>query len=62
MCKTETPLWRQVVSAMHESRAGLGGLRNESARGTLRYGPSGSERTDCSDRWCSEGNVLEGVK
>ena len=30
---------------MHERRAGLGGLRNEHARGPLRYGPSGSERT-----------------
>ena len=28
---------------MHERRAGLGGLRNEYARGPLRYGPSGSE-------------------
>ena len=44
---------------MHERRAGLGGLRNEYARGPLRYGPSGSERTGCSDRWCSEGIVLE---
>ena len=43
---------------MHGRRAGLGGLRNEHARGSLRYGPSGSERTDCSDRWCSEGVVL----
>ena len=34
---------------MHERRAGLGGLRNEYARGPLRYGPSGSERTGCSD-------------
>ena len=29
-------------------------LRNENTRGSLRYGPSGSERTGCSDRWCSE--------
>ena len=27
----ETPLWRQIVSVMHERRAGLGGLRNEHA-------------------------------
>ena len=50
------------MSVMHERRAGLGGLRNEYARGPLRYGPSGSERTGCSDRWCSEGVVLGGVK
>ena len=43
---------------MHGRRAGLGGLRNEHARGPLRYRPSGSERTGCSDRWCSEGVVL----
>ena len=43
---------------MHGQRAGLGGLRNEYARGPLRYGPSGSERTDCSDIWCSGGIVL----
>ena len=43
---------------MHGQRAGLGGLRNEHARGPLRYGPSGSERTGCSDRWCSGGIVL----
>ena len=42
---------------MHERRAGLGGLRNEYARGPLRYGPSGSERTGCSNRWCSGGIV-----
>ena len=47
---------------MHERRAGLGGLRNEHARGPLRYGPSGNERIGCSDRWCSEGVVLGGVK
>ena len=47
---------------MHGQRAGLGGLRNEYARGPLRYGPPGSERTGCSDRWCSEGVVLGGVK
>ena len=29
-------------------------------RGPLRYGPSGNERTSCSDRWCSEGVVLWG--
>ena len=46
------------MSVLHEGRAGLGGLRNEHARGPLRYGPSGSERRDCSDRWCSEGVVL----
>ena len=50
------------MSVMHEWRAGLGGLRNEYARGPLRYGPSGSERTGCSDRWCSKGVVLGGVK
>ena len=27
-------------------------------RGPLRYGPSGSERTGCSDRWCSGGITL----
>ena len=27
-------------------------------RGILRYGPSGSDRTGCSDNWCSEGIVL----
>ena len=43
---------------MHRQCAGLGGLRNEYARGPLRYGPSGSERTGCSDRWCSGGIVL----
>ena len=43
---------------MHGQRAGLGGLRNEYARGPLRYRPSGSERTGCSDRWCSGGIVL----
>ena len=43
---------------MHERRVGLGGLRNEHARGPLRYGPSGSERTSCSNIWCSEGVVL----
>ena len=48
--------------ATHERRAGLGGLRNEYARGPLRYGSSGSERTGCSDRWCSKGVVLREVK
>ena len=43
---------------MHERREGLGGLRNEYARGPLRYGPSGSERTGCPNRWCSGGIVL----
>ena len=43
---------------MHGHRAGLGRLRNEYARGPLRYGPSGSERTGCSDRWCSGGILL----
>ena len=43
-------------------RAGLGRLRNEYARGPLRYGPSCSERTGCSDGWCSEGVVLGEVK
>ena len=47
---------------MHGQSAGLGGLRNEYARGPLRYRPSGSERTSCSNRWCSEGVVLGGVK
>ena len=47
---------------MHERRAGLGGLRNEYAKGPLRYEPLGSERTGCSDRWYSEGVVLGGVK
>ena len=47
---------------MHGRRAGLGGLRNEYARGPLRYGPSSSERTGYSDIWCSEGVVLNGVK
>ena len=46
------------MSVMHERRKGLGGLRNEHARGPLRYGPSGNERTGCSDRWCSGGIVL----
>ena len=55
---TQTPLWRQVVSVLHERRAGLVGLPNETARGPLRYGPSGSDRTGCSDRRCSEGVVL----
>ena len=50
------------MSVRHERRAGLGGLRNDHARGPLRYGTSGSERTGCSDRWCSEGVVLGGVK
>ena len=50
------------MSVMHERRAGLGGLRNEHARGLLRYRPSGNERTGFSDRWCSEGVVLGGVK
>ena len=27
-------------------------------RGPLRYGPSGSKRTGCSDIWCSGGIVL----
>ena len=43
---------------MHGQRAGLVGLHNEYARGPLRYGPSGNERTGCSDRWCSGGIVL----
>ena len=43
---------------MHKQRAGLGGLRNEYARGPLRYGPSGNERIGCSDIWCSGGIVL----
>ena len=43
---------------MHERRAGLGGLRNQDARGPLRYGLSGNERTGCSNNWCSEGIVL----
>ena len=43
---------------MHGQRTGLGGLRNEYARGPLRYGPSDNERTGCSDRWCSGGIVL----
>ena len=43
---------------MHGRRAGLGGLRNEYARGLLRYGPSGSERTGCSNSLCSGGIVL----
>ena len=43
---------------MHGHRAGLGGLRNEYAREPLRYGPSGSERTGCSNRWCSGGILL----
>ena len=43
---------------MHGQSAGLGGLRNEYARGPLRYGPSGSERTGCSNSWCSEGIAL----
>ena len=46
------------MSVMHGQCAGLGGLRNEDARGPLRYGPSGSERTGCSDIWCSGGIVL----
>ena len=47
---------------MHGQRAGLGGLRNEHAKGPLRYEPLGNKRTSCSDRWCSEGVVLGGVK
>ena len=43
---------------MHGQRASLGGLHNEYAKGPLRYGPSGSERTGCLDRWCSGGIVL----
>ena len=43
---------------MHGQRAGLGGLRNEYARGPLRYGPSGNERTCCLNSWCSGGIVL----
>ena len=58
----ETPLWRQMVSVMHEWLAGLGGLRNEHAKGPLRYGPLGSDRIGCSDRWCFERVVLGGVK
>ena len=27
-------------------------------RGPLRYGPSGNERTGCSNSWCSRGIVL----
>ena len=50
------------MSVMHERCAGLGGLRNEHARGPMREGPSGSESSDCSDIWCSEWVVLEGVK
>ena len=50
------------MSVIHGQRAGLGGLRNEHARGPLRYEPSGSERTGCLDRWCVEGVVLGGVK
>ena len=51
---------------MHEWRVGLGGLPNEHARGPMRYGPSSSERTGCSDRWCSErgctwGSQVEGL-
>ena len=46
------------MSVMHGQRAGFVGLRNEYARGPLRYGPSGNERTGCSDRWCSGGIVL----
>ena len=46
------------MSVIHGQRAGLGGLRNEHARGPLRYGPSGSERTGFSNRWCSGGIVL----
>ena len=46
------------MSVMHDRRAGLGGLRNEYARGSLRYGPLGSERTSCSNSWCSGGIAL----
>ena len=46
------------MSVMHGQHAGLGGLRNEYARGPLRYGPSGSERTGCSNNWCSGGMAL----
>ena len=46
------------MGVMHERSADLGGLRHEDARGLLRYGPSGSERTSCSDSWCSEGLAL----
>ena len=43
---------------MRERRAGLGGLRNEHARGPLRYRPLGNERIGCSNSWCSGGIVL----
>ena len=43
---------------MQERRAGLDGLRNEYARGPLRYRPSGSERTGCLNSWCSGGIAL----
>ena len=46
------------MSVMHERRAGLGGLHNEHARGPLRYGPLGNERTGCSNSWCSGGIAL----
>ena len=41
------------MSVLHERRASLGGLRNEHARGPLRYGPSGM-REQVAQRWCSE--------
>ena len=50
------------MEARGERNAGLGGLRNERARGPLRYGPSGSERAGCSHSWCSTGIVFRGVK
>ena len=43
---------------MHGQRAGLGGLRNEYARGPLRYGPSDNERIGCSNSWCFGGIAL----
>ena len=54
------------MSVMHERRAGLGGLRNEYARGPLRYGPSGSEnrllRQMVFQRGCAWGSQVPGLR
>ena len=47
---------------MHERRAGLGGLRNEHAKGPLRYGPSGMREQVAHTDGVPNGVVLGGVK
>ena len=47
---------------MHERRAGLGGLRNEYARGPLRYEPSGMREQVAQTDGVPYGVVLGGVK